>query len=71
VGLQVLAFFTQCDIRNDNHDDEGAGPALDYVANGLCAEDISENHVRVAVEFLASEGRLYFTIDDNHFKSTA
>jgi replication factor A2 len=65
--LQVLAFFTQ----NDNHDDDGTGLALDYVANGLRAEGISEKDVRAAVDFLANEGHLYSTIDDNHYKSTA
>jgi hypothetical protein len=37
-----------------------------YAANGLRAEDISETNKRATVDFLANEGRLYSTIDDNY-----
>jgi hypothetical protein len=65
--VQVLAFFNQ----NDSNDDEGTGLALDFVIGNLRAEGISEKDVRAAVDFLANEGHLYSTIDDNHYKSTA
>jgi hypothetical protein len=59
VRLQVLAFFTQ----SGNHDDEGTGLALDYIANGLRAEGISEKDLRAAVDFFANDRSLYPTIE--------
>jgi hypothetical protein len=49
------------------------GLALDNFASGLRAEGISEKGVRIAVGFLASEGRFYSTIGvigDFHYKYT-
>jgi hypothetical protein len=43
--------FTQ----NDNHDDEGMGLTLDYIASGLRAEGIFEKNIRAAVDFLVEK----------------
>ena len=67
LSLQVLNFFTQY----DSADDDGTGLSLEFVANGLRSEGMAEQDVRAAVDFLANEGHLYSTIDDNHYKSTA
>lgn len=64
---RVLNFF----VQNDSHDDDGMGLSLDVVATSLAGEGIHEKDVRAAVDFLANEGHLYSTIDDNHYKSTA
>jgi len=66
-SAQVLAFFTQHDSAND----DGTGLSLAFVAQGLASFGIAEKEVRAAVDFLANEGHLYSTIDDNHYKSTA
>jgi len=64
---EVLSFFNQ----NDSPDDDGTGLSLDVVAASLQQKGIQERDVRSAVEYLANEGHLYSTIDDNHYKSTA
>ena len=63
----MLAFFTQY----DSADDDGTGLSLAFVAQGLASAGVAEKDVRAAVDFLANEGHLYSTIDDNHYKSTA
>ena len=48
--------------------DEGC--TIGQVAQATAASGISAEQVRAAVEYLAGEGHLYSTIDDEHYKST-
>ena len=47
------------------------GAHIDQVCEGLAGQGFNNQTVRAAVDFLASEGHLYTTLDDNHFKSTS
>jgi replication factor A2 len=67
VQQKVVQFFS----ANDTDDDDGTGLAVSRVVAGLQGQGVSEADVKDAIEFLANEGHLYSTIDDEHFKSTA
>ena len=41
------------------------------MAQATAASGISAEQVRAAVEYLAGEGHLYSTIDDEHYKATS
>ncbi|XP_063968171.1 replication protein A 32 kDa subunit-B-like [Lytechinus pictus] len=60
VQTQIHQLITSC------HDEEGI--SMDYLSTQL--KGISRDSIRKAVEFLSSEGHIYSTIDDDHFKST-
>ncbi|XP_030837837.1 replication protein A 32 kDa subunit-B-like isoform X1 [Strongylocentrotus purpuratus] len=60
VQTQIHQLITSC------HDEEGI--SMDYLSGQL--KGISRDSIRKAVEFLSSEGHIYSTIDDDHFKST-
>ena len=63
---QVIQFFSMA----DTDDDDGTGLSIHAVVSGLQKQGISEADVKNAIDFLANEGHLYSTIDDEHFKST-
>ncbi|CAM9459829.1 unnamed protein product [Ectocarpus sp. 4 AP-2014] len=50
--------------------DEEQGRSIAEVADSLTREGISRADVSTAVQFLSSEGHLYSTIDDDHYRST-
>ena len=54
----------------DTDDDDGIGISINFVVDELQGQGVSEADVRNAIDFLANEGHLYSTIDDEHFKST-
>ncbi|XP_041359502.1 replication protein A 32 kDa subunit-like [Gigantopelta aegis] len=64
-GLSPLQSQLQLIIKN-NPSDTGAS------IHDICKElrNISGKEIRDAVEFLSSEGHIYSTIDDDHYKAT-
>ena len=54
----------------DTDDDDGIGISINFVVDELQGQGVSEADVRNAIDFLADEGYLYRTIDDEHFKKT-
>lgn len=64
-GLSSLNKQVATVIRNSNSD---LGISISEVARHL--KGAPEKAIREAVEFLSSEGHIYSTIDDDHFKAT-
>jgi len=52
------------------HNDGDVGADLATVIRALSTRNITPNQVQQAVEFLAQEGQLYTTTDENHYKAT-
>jgi replication factor A2 len=46
----------------------GEGVALDDVLRTL--KSVPNDQVRAAIEYLSSEGHIYSTIDENHFRAS-
>jgi replication factor A2 len=63
INQTVLEYF-----QSYGTSDEGC--TIGQVAQATAASGISAEQVRAAVEYLAGEGHLYSTIDDEHYKST-
>jgi len=59
----VLGFFKDCA-------DSEVGSTVDECFNAVSAHGATQQQIRDLVEHLTSEGHLYSTIDDNHFKGT-
>lgn len=64
------------DIQQRVHDlyegvDSEQGQSVDYVIRMLEPAGITPHDVQQAVAFLSSEGHLYSTIDESHYRSTA
>ena len=51
--------------------DTESGVDIRKIVQTLMPNGISESQVRTAMAFLADEGHVYSTIDEDHFKSTA
>ena len=64
VNNLILSFFKS---KGENSD---AGCTVNEAADALAGQNISVQRVREAVEYLANEGHLYSTIDNDHFKAT-
>jgi replication factor A2 len=63
VEKKIFRFINRSDIKNT---DEGA--SIEQIMQAITDEDVTD--IREAVERLSTEGQLYTTIDDEHFKST-
>jgi len=60
---KIFRFINQPDIRNT---EEGA--SVEQIFTAMNDEDV--NDIREAIERLSSEGQLYTTIDEEHYKCT-
>ena len=59
------------DLTGQTHIVTGGDTSIGYaVAEALATQGASNETVRGIVENLVSDGHLYSTIDDDHFKST-
>ena len=64
VACQVLEAFKQ-GMNSDR------GTDIKDVVAGLKSSGYSEQQVRQAVDYLATDGHLYNTVDDNHYQYTS
>jgi len=60
---KIFRFINQAEIKNN---EEGA--SIDQIYSAMHDEDV--NDIREAIERLSTEGQLYTTIDEEHFKCT-
>lgn len=67
-GMDSLHDAVLASFNTHGQGDEGAH--VSSVFNDLRAKGHDDAAVRQAIEFLASEGHLYSTLDEEHYKST-
>jgi len=67
-GMDALHDAVLASFNTHGQGDEGAH--VSSVFNDLRAKGHDDAAVRQAIEFLASEGHLYSTLDEEHYKST-
>ena len=54
-------------VQRASNTEEGA--SINFILEQMSAYDVDESQVRGAIEYLSSEGHLYPTFDEEHFKA--
>lgn len=62
-------YATVLDVINRASQNSEEGASISFIAEQMAPYSIDESQVRLAIEYLSSEGHIYPTFDEEHFKT--